>query len=719
MVECTDDAPANASAEVEEVEVSWVDGDWEEAAACEWDCDQGFGEVEGECLSSIMVECSDEAPANATSEIEDVEVMWTGDGWEDAAACEWSCDSEYGQVGEQCQDSQMVACLDESPANASAHDEDVEVMWTGDGWEDAAACEWSCDAGYGQVGEQCQSSQWVQCVDDAPANAASIIADVQTSWTGDGFSEPATCAWECIQGYGEVEGECVSSMMVQCADESPENATAVEQDVQVTWTGDGFSEPPACNWSCDAGYGEVDGQCLESMMVQCVDESPANATAIDADVEVEWTGDGFSEPAACDWTCNEGFGEFEGACEESIVVECVDEAPENATAEVVEVSVDWAGEDWEDAPACNWSCDAGYGEVEGECLESMMVQCADVAPDGATSEIIDVEVEWTGDGFSDPAECEWSCDEGNHAEGDGCVPNVAIDWCVTDWPAWVQTPITSEVHEPTLEYRGVVYSEDGTAGEGRLEGVTALVCHSYDPLISPLSLGHFDCIEASYSGDVDGLSAGDLSNDEYQAAPGYAYIGEASYLFAFSGDGGEDWTFCDLDGPAGDEDPVVPGGVSVFGPINGGMEHWDEEDTLPIGYTAANGVGVERETAVVRSGDSAVRLTRVIDDNGATEFSTELQPIIPGRTYAIDMWFFDESEDVRGRHIYQWFDADGESLAAPSYGAFTSVSQEWQLLSRTVTAPEDAHFVRVATRIHDEVWESVVLDDILIIEVGE
>jgi hypothetical protein len=39
---------------------------------------------------------------------------------------------------------------------------------------------------------------------------------------------------------------------------------------------DGWSEPGACEWSCDTGFGEVDGACLDQILVECRpdDEAP-------------------------------------------------------------------------------------------------------------------------------------------------------------------------------------------------------------------------------------------------------------------------------------------------------------------------------------------------------------------------------------------------------------------------------------------------------------
>ena len=49
---------------------------------------------------------------------------------------------------------------------------------------------------------------------------------------------------------------------------------------------------------------------------------------------------------------------------------------------------------------------------------------------------------------------------------------------------------------------------------------------------------------------AEGFGAYDIGNDdEYVATFTAAAAGAYEYVYAFSGDGGASWTFCDLDGP--------------------------------------------------------------------------------------------------------------------------------------------------------------------------
>jgi hypothetical protein len=65
---------------------------------------------------------------------------------------------------------------------------------------------------------------------------------------------------------------------------------------------------------CDSGLCG-DGACITEQAVPCVDAAPAHATSAPADVTITYTdGAGWSEPAACEWTCNPGRCRVGDAC---------------------------------------------------------------------------------------------------------------------------------------------------------------------------------------------------------------------------------------------------------------------------------------------------------------------------------------------------------------------------------------------------------------------
>jgi len=58
-------------------------------------------------------------------------------------------------------------------------------------------------------------------------------------------------------------------------------------------------------------------------------------------------------------------------------------------------------------------CDDGFVLYDDACVNTLMVPCSDASPENATATVVDVEITWNADtGWTPPAECAWSCDEG-------------------------------------------------------------------------------------------------------------------------------------------------------------------------------------------------------------------------------------------------------------------------------------------------------------------
>jgi len=69
-------------------------------------------------------------------------------------------------------------------------------------------------------------------------------------------------------------------------------------------------------------------------------------------------------------------------------------------------------------------CNTGFTLNEDACVDSLMVPCSDVAPENATSTVVDVEITWNDfTGWTPPAECAWTCDAGyaENPDGTGCL----------------------------------------------------------------------------------------------------------------------------------------------------------------------------------------------------------------------------------------------------------------------------------------------------------
>jgi hypothetical protein len=119
------------------------------------------------------------------------------------------------------------------------------------------------------------------------------------------------------------------------------------------------------------------------------------------------------------------------------------------------------------------------------------------------------------------------------------------------------------------EVYGWVYLAGVTVGAGqgaRIEGQVGVGADGSDP-----EAGGWTWTDAAYLGDKDGLSEGDLANDEYVAtftAPPTA--GAYDYAFRFRSDAQSGWWYCD----AGGDDSDGCGGAGLddgYQPENAGQ----------------------------------------------------------------------------------------------------------------------------------------------------
>ncbi len=158
------------------------------------------------------------------------------------------------------------------------------------------------------------------------------------------------------------------------------------------------------------------------------------------------------ETPAC--VCNENFHFEDELCiPNTKTVSCLDNAPNNATSNIIDVEIYWNTETntWSEAPNCEWSCKQDFhGDVDENendiCVSNTkVVPCSqEYTPEFAEAEIIDVTIYWSeDDGWSEVEWCSWNCFEGferaegmcycpsnKHIENEICVDNYQIVSCV-------------------------------------------------------------------------------------------------------------------------------------------------------------------------------------------------------------------------------------------------------------------------------------------------
>jgi len=113
-------------------------------------------------------------------------------------------------------------------------------------------------------------------------------------------------------------------------------------------------------------------------------------------------------------------------------------------------------------------------------------------------------------------------------------------------------------------------------------------------------------------------------------------------------------------------------------------------------------VGVAQDAANKHGGSYSVKLTRTVDDNAATQFTSAVSAVVAASTYKVSFWFLDNDATARANVSYQWFDAAGVAVGAAVYGsAYTTDMATWQELTvTTAAAPATAVSIKVFTRIY-------------------
>ncbi|MBM4396031.1 MAG: hypothetical protein FJ087_10110, partial [Deltaproteobacteria bacterium] len=517
------------------------------------------------------------------------------------------------------------------------------------------------------------------------------------------------------------------------------------------WTG------PACD-ACDDGYaGDGCGDCAAGWTADpgepstCIDDpclpdpcSGHGACAVLAGGGHECACTGHFAGPACD-ACDDGYaGDGCADCAGGYVADpgapgtCVDDpctpdpcSGHGACAVLAGGAAKCTCTGHFDGPACAECADGYAGAACGECAPGFVEfpiasgLCIDdpCSPDpcsgrGTCSIQAGGAGECTCQGHWAPPACAacatgWGgadcreCAAGWHDEHGGCVADVAITGCGIEPPSSFWT----EPSEATTVRGGVQAA--GTAEAGRLPGIDAMVCTRSGTMIPwPANLAAMDCSPATYGADAGGY-------DGYSADVSFVTGGTYSFVYVFSGDGAKTWTVCDRDGVAADGSK--PGVASCNNVPNGGFERWSGDPEAPEGWTADAQVTALREDTLRHSGLHSVRLTRTGTENAQTDFVAAEHPVTPNATVTLSMWFYDNDPHGRGTLIHHWFDASHVAFGGANYSnQYTTDSADWRQMTRTVTVPATAAYVRLSVRVYAPAGQSypggvVYLDDVAVV----
>lgn len=138
---------------------------------------------------------------------------------------------------------------------------------------------------------------------------------------------------------------------------------------------------------------------------------------------------------------------------------------------------------------------------------------------------------------------------------------------------------------------------------------------------------------------------------------------------------------------------------------NGGLEEWT--DGAPNGWTISisnNGGSIVQDDEV-HSGISSAQFTAPLG-TGNNKMALADFDVVAGTTYTFSYWYKDESVDARLRHWASWRDAGGaqldnnlDVLQPAEYNADTN---DWQMVTLSVTAPANAAKFRLDFRVYRE-----------------
>lgn len=152
-----------------------------------------------------------------------------------------------------------------------------------------------------------------------------------------------------------------------------------------------------------------------------------------------------------------------------------------------------------------------------------------------------------------------------------------------------QSPVSYTLGDDAPNLYAVLFAEGVTQGAGQGQGLEAeLGWGSGDP-------ANFEYVPMVYNVDKDGLTPGDLANDEYGAPLAIPSTGEFQYMARARGVGRRGWIYCDLDGS--DNGAEAPGIINVTEPAAPTIEFCQLQAQSPA--SATTGEDSERLHAFV------------------------------------------------------------------------------------------------------------------------
>ena len=409
----------------------------------------------------------------------------------------------------------------------------------------------------------------------------------------DSDSEPFyTCSCDEHYNDNDADGDCdLDTQLVACTNSLPANAVWRTEGIYgggkltQTWNDGWEPEADTCPWDCDDGYHQEGETCVSNdpRTAPCVDNKPSlNSHWVaegdyngDGTVNQTWTGTAWQPPAdECPWACDVDhhfrydplWGPF---CDpDTRTVACTNELPLGAqwTAGGVydgegNLTQTWDAGVWGPATdTCPSECPSDTHWNGAACApNSRFVGCGFDLPANATW-VADLP---TYDGFGnlnqtwnpetteyEPGDmtCPFNCTEpGYHpnTEVNKCLLTYAVGWCNTQSPTF-----HNGMFDSWLDVYGQLWI-DGVTNLSDINNTEHTIAPYLPQIKAQLGAGRRDTTPGVDKWDwLDAIPNEDYGNNDEYMLHVQLHLPPALYDYAyrFSGDSGQTWTYCDLNG---------------------------------------------------------------------------------------------------------------------------------------------------------------------------
>lgn len=141
---------------------------------------------------------------------------------------------------------------------------------------------------------------------------------------------------------------------------------------------------------------------------------------------------------------------------------------------------------------------------------------------------------------------------------------------------------------------------------------------------------------------------------------------------------------------------------------NGSFETWEEG--VPTGWTivpGTNGGSITQETSIVQNASSSVKMIAPTG-TGNNQLRHNIDfAVVPGSTYTISYYYYDQDVNARFRHWGSFRNADGalpnsDQVLAFQPSAYNADTTGWQLVTVSGVAPAGATVLRLDFRVFQQ-----------------